>query len=235
VDKEKIKILVLVPVYERLEILKYCMDRLTYPAWIKLEVLFVNSFMGLPSIVNLKFWWIQRNNKPLGNKMNEGMTSSFSHILNKWAYLMNLGSDDILSNDYWDKVRPHLENKEDIIGMNQIVIYEPSTSRAKILKLNDSHSCNIWGGGRLISRRAIEKTIEEKGHIYEPILNSGLDTSSQNNIMEATGAEPAVIDGHYLLDIKTEENINTFDSLADIPSEAITIEEMESKYGKIEI
>ncbi len=123
---------------------------------------------------------------------------------------MGINSDDIILPDYWNKVKPHLEASAPIIGMDQIIAYEVATGKALKIRLRyERDKCHVWGGGRFLSREAIERAVHG---VYTNGFNSGLDKSSQDNIMKFTPVDPVVIDGCYLVDMKTDENINTFDT-----------------------
>ncbi|HEC66326.1 MAG TPA: hypothetical protein ENI23_13645 [bacterium] len=139
--------------------------------------------------------------------MNHGIKKALKQ---DWKYLMGINCDDILLPDYWDKGRPYLEVGHPIIGMDQIIAYEVATGRALKIRLRyERDKCHVWGGGRFLSREAIERAVHG---VYPSGFNSGLDKASQANINQFTPGDPVVIDGCYLLDMKDEGNINTFET-----------------------
>jgi len=98
--------------------------------------------------------------------------------------------------------------------MNQIIAYEVATGNALKLKLKpERDKCHVWGGGRFLSREAIERAVHG---VYTNGFNIGLDKSSQENVMQFTLVDPVVIDGCYLLDMKTDDNLHKFDTFRNL-------------------
>jgi hypothetical protein len=157
---------------------------------------------------------IEVDNLPLANKMNLAIEHSY-HF--NWDYLMNIGSDDILSDRYWDAYLPAINDLEPIIMMNQLIIsdcYEDKHIKQR---------WNVVGGGRLIRRDILQETSNELGFIYTPGMNSGLDTCSLHNMQRVKEVIPTVIDDCLLVDLKTFTNINTYLSLTYNEHEKINI------------
>jgi len=229
---EKTKILVLVPVYKRPEIFKIFAENLNFPSWIEAKVVAVLSkedkflSQNVRTCTKHNFVITYSDNEPLGAKMNHGI--EWGSLFTDWQYLMNIGSDDIINDDYWEKVQAHLLNGINMVGMNQIYAFNCYSNDTLKLKID-----MIWGGGRLIKRDIIEQTIDKLGYIYTPYMSSGLDTDSQANIIQVTDLVPTIIDGCYLLDLKTDTNINTFLGLENIPHEEIDYSEIRDKFGDI--
>ena len=233
------KILIFVPCWQRPEIFEEMASRLKFPAWVdpvKMAIVSPEDPYAdkLHRIASREGFFVHyENNFPVGRKMNDSL--KYALFINKqWQYLMGINSDDLLDIDYWEQVKPYLEKGYPMVGMDSIIAYDMANKRGMKLTLNEDTSsggCLFWGGGRFISRDAIERTISKLGYVYQDDLNSGLDTSSQNNIFQNVTFQlpPKVIHGCYLLDMKTETNINPYHSMRYVPHTKPTEEEI-NKY-----
>ncbi len=234
------KILILVPVWKRPEVFRVMAENLIMlPARSKVVVALSKEdpdyFANLETVIRYGFTYQIAPNFPVGAKMNRILKKILMHMPMDWDYIMGLNSDDILDHRYFNIVRPYLEAGHPMVGMRQIVAWDVPNQTGKKLILESDNPCKVWGGGRFLSREAIEKTWEKLGYIYQDDLNSGLDTSSQRNIFENVlfDKEPIVIDDCYLVDLKTEENINPYSSLKWIPYEGVEYEWVKKKFGDI--
>ena len=227
-------VLIMVPVWERPEVFRYIAERLKGR-----DVLAIISpddphyDENLKTINENRFFTVVWDNTPVGVKMNAGIKSALGKYflgIFYWDYLMGLNSDDILLDEYWEVIKKPMEEGYPMIGMNKVIAWHPETGRSTKLKLTDpSNPCKVWGGGRLIKREVLQKTMDKMGYVYQPDLNSGLDTSSQRTIFENLiwDKPPYIIDDCYLVDIKTETNINPYDKLLYVDQEPLQEGELE--------
>ena len=233
-------ILAFVPCWGRPEIFEEMAKRLHFPEWMNVTKMAIISPEDptcniLHKIATREGFTINHyeENFPVGRKMNNALKYAL-FIDKKWDYIMGINSDDIIDPEYYNEVRPYLEKGYPMIGMDSIIAYDMINKRGMKLTLDEATSsggCLMWGGGRFISRDAIERTFSKLGYVYQDDLNSGLDTSSQNNIFQNVTFQlpPIVIHGCYLLDMKTEWNINPYHSMRYVPHTTPTEEEI-NKY-----
>jgi len=223
------KLLLFIPVWKRPDVFLITAERLKVPDWVDMKVVCMLSKEDPHYKENqricreYRFNQICCENFPVGRKMNYGIKRVMRY---SWDYLMGLNSDNIIADGYWDQVKKHIGSP--MIGMNQIIAYDLPSGNGIKLKLDTHDVCKVWGGGRLLSYEAIDTTLNKLGYLYQDDLNSGLDTSSQRNIFENAmfDTEPAIIDGCYLMDIKTETNINPYNTLGNVPHTTATTKEM---------
>ena len=225
------KILIMIPVWKRATIFKEIAARLQghkVVAILSEEDPQYYEQIRTCNVLNIDFF--HAPNSPVGRKMNIAIDKVMRNF--DFDYLMGLNSDNIIHEKYWWEIREPMREGYPMIGMNQVIALERFTRRAIKLNLTQDDVCKVWGGGRLISRDALHRTFVKVGHWYPDTQNSGLDTGSQRVIFENVMLEKPikVIDGCYLVDLKTEDNINTFDSLHSVPQEAVDYEEVIKEY-----
>lgn len=233
------KIAVLVPVWKRPEIFKIMADNLKFPDWIDATVVASVSpddpdfNENLKIATDHKFFIHVEENFPVGAKMNSAIASMLEM---EWDYMLGINSDDILLEEYFEDAREYMDAGHPMIGMREVIAWDcvGHTGGMK-MRLGDSHTCKVWGGGRFISRDAIEKTYKKLGYVYTNELNSGLDTSSQRNIFENNIFFQQIIalEKCYLIDLKTEININPYFSLKNVPHEGVDYQYVMERWGDI--
>ena len=188
----KTKILVLVTVWQRPEIFSVMAQNLRFPDWIDANVLCVLSKTDRYFQTNLetcekhKFNMCFTDNKPVGNKRNFGLKCGMQW---DWNYYFKIDSDDVLNFNYWDVLKPYLNDGCPFIGTNQYCAYNSETGESQIVTYK-----KVIGGGKVISRAIVEKCFNKLGYLYPPKQNSGLDNTSQRNIFEATEIEPVKLE-----------------------------------------
>ena len=224
------KIAVLVPAWKRPEVLKVAFDHWKNPQK-KLRIELFFCFVLSPTDPNydenlaiLSDFLaksehdgiiVKADNNPIGSKMNDGLRILQAY---KWDYLMNFGSDDILSDLYWLRFYPHLHNRDEYIVMNSVVFVDCIKKEAILA------TYPIVGAGRLIARRLIDETMDYLGYVYAPKLNSGMDTSSQNNIQSVCTFSVTLVKGAYVADLKTFTNINLYHEIKQASHEVTEID-----------
>jgi len=170
---------------------------------------------------------LEHSNMFLGQKMNAGID-----LIRKFDYdfLMNLGSDDLISPKLLALYKKHL-SKHDIIGIDSCAFYK---DHGNILFLKYYNGKRAVGAGRLISKKAIDTIYKEKLKLYTAGKNRGMDSDSANNL-KLYGFTEFVIqtDLPLIVDIKSDTNINDFSSIAqNYKFENLPFTEIENLYMK---
>jgi hypothetical protein len=151
-------------------------------------------------------------NLPLAVKINEAVKDCY-HLF-EFDYLMNFGSDNLIHPDIWKIYNTPMERGEQFFGINNVYFVEPVRDRAiHYLQYNNQGAI---GAGRMIGYKIIRSMMIRRLLIYEPDRNRGLDSCSRRRIRTLNDIKELVIDAGrfpYIVDIKTETNINSFSSL----------------------
>lgn len=129
------------------------------------------------------------------------------HVMGaEWHYLFIIGDDDIMSNDVWSYYDDQLWIGNPFFGLRSEYFYEPSTDRAMRFQYPFD---KMLGGGRFISREAVEKV----GSLWDMDKKTGLDQCTDDKL-KAININPYIIDtpNPMILDIKTKHNIWSFNS-----------------------
>lgn len=204
------KILMLIPVWKRPEILRLFLWRMqaVIPDYAELMPLFILSPEDPHLQVIEKFIddyaCVYYPNEYLGDKLNAGMLAAMDY---QWDYLMGMGSDNIYTPLMWNLYEDYFETGERYFGLNSFYVYDIINNRAALFdKYVDEPKLGGIGAGRVIHR----SLIEDDPMIYRTKTNQGMDgfsawTLAQRgyimNIIE-TGELPV------MLDVKTNTNIN---------------------------
>ena len=122
-------------------------------------------------------------------------------------YLMQLGSDDLLSTDILHYYRPEFERGTKLFGVDRLFVHDLSTGRNKYV-----YSECMIGAGRCIRWDIVEGMM---GRLWDDGLSKGLDNNSQRNVCEYAKTAPVVVPTRHpvVLDVKSNVNIHSFDSL----------------------
>jgi len=149
-----IKILIYIAAWQRREITKLCYDGVERlqaynPDKYDIDCLVVYSddLDGLLA-KTYDFHTVHAPNLPLGRKFNIGLESAMGM---EFDYLMQLGSDDLLSNNALDLYYPELEKGTELIGIKDLAFVDSTTKQAKYFEYT-----KIIGGGRCIKKSVIE-------------------------------------------------------------------------------
>lgn len=218
------KILILVPVYKRPNILKAHLRNIAefisanpqhqfIPFYILSEE-DVNFKQNRQSIRHYKFEHCYYRNFPVGEKLNAGLNLAMEVF--EFDYLMNMGSDDLL-NPYLMKIyEPYINAKHPFFGINNLYFYDIYSLETIFFRtMNNDRSI---GAGRMVHISVI-KDIRSKGdNFWLNNFNSGLDSCSGTQVRTYTSAEEKVIDVGdipMVIDIKSYTNINLFKSFKD--------------------
>lgn len=211
------RIISLVPVYKRPEVLEIvCKNLHEFNKRVK-SWYFKPVFLLSPEDVYLRqnqkivkrYGWkaIYFKNLPVSDKINAGIEYIYSYY--SFDYLMNFGSDDLIHPNIEALYAPFLEKKVPLFGINTLYFVDMETKRTIFF---DTYNTNgSIGAGRMIHRDVIRWFIENQYPLYDPGLDSGLDTSSAMNIKRNLNIVDVIVDSGefpYVVDLKTNTNIN---------------------------
>jgi glycosyltransferase involved in cell wall biosynthesis len=254
--KKPYKILTFTPAWQRAEILEICLTGLKRlkeynPEKFEITPFFIVSEKQTEEQVKrFGFNTFFYKNQPLGEKKNAGLNYALKNFT--FDYVMELGSDDLIANEYLDFVEPYLEQKIPLFNVSTVYFIDA----------HDGHTAKwttevVLGLGRIMTREAIDSVRSVKFIFNEPaagpdvsyttkrvyllpirsalhyekigggkIMNHnieiylwsntgvrGMDTFSMKTL-ERNGIQNTIIpcDEPYLVDIKSNENLNKFSS-----------------------
>lgn len=165
-------------------------------------------------------------NKPLGAKHNKGLqaTKEFNY-----DYIIQLGSDDVIFNDYLPYLAYAMNKGVDIAGVEELYFWDCKNAKGVLFQVMNGIN-KVIGAGRIISRKAIEAL---DFTLWADGINSGLDFSSQQKLA-AKGFKTEVIitSCPVVADFKTANNIWTYNHFQ---GQSITFEEIKKHLSANEI
>ena len=197
------KILILLPIWGRKKITKICLDNLKdLQSSYNIEVLCVVSEQWAKlEAFRYGFKWVVASNDCLGTKMNIGVKKSLEY---KYDYLMNLGSDDIITRDLFKRYETFFNNEYPFFGSTRLTFIDSESKEAR----TKDYKITI-GAGRCIKRSEIEEVLK-RGDMY-PKKQKGLDLASMAKfdcpIREIEN------DFNTIFDIKSDTNIWSFEEM----------------------
>ena len=170
-----------------------------------------NEILFLKNIIeNAKYNYsiVYCSNQYLGAKMNAGIKGALNS-----DYIMNLGSDDLISSKLIELYAPSIENVDFFFGINSVYFFDTDRKNSYFFQYNDMNYS--IGAGRMIFSEVAKIIIGKKGWLYSPTLMRGLDTNSANNIRNYGITEKVINTGaiSYICDLKSSENINSINKL----------------------
>lgn len=214
------KICVIIPIWGRQNIVDICLQR-----WVEIKkkydveviCLVSENWAKLMAFKHgLKFFEVSNND--LGNKMNKGVEYALKF---KWDYLMNMGSDDLVSDELFELYRSYIDNKRPMFGLKKIVFFDTETKKAKAV----DYGCMI-GAGRMIRRDVLEsRTLKGKEvDMYDKGISKCLDNNSRKRFNDV-GMTEIDNEASLIIDIKSKDNIWSYDYLKgqEIPLESLKI------------
>jgi len=217
------KIVMVIPCWERVEVFSLVCKQLDIFAEktkeiIDFRVVYVFSEND-PELFELKYAYLTSNhqrhhifsdNELLGQKLNDGIT--YAQVY-EYDYLMNFGSDDLIHESIIDLYMPFINARTAIFGINKLYFLQKNEDPLFFSSYNVPY---VIGAGRMIHRSVVQYVIFKHGALYLPEINRGMDTMSAKR-MEECGYKQRVIDpGEFpmIVDIKSEININSFESIS---------------------
>jgi len=195
------KILILLPIWEREKITRICLDNLReLKKDLNIDVLcVVSENWAKIAAFEYGFKYVYASNDCLGSKMNVGVKEALRY---KWDYLMNLGSDDLISKELFKTYEPHLKKGVDVLGITKVTFLDSVSKEAKEFDYKI-----MIGAGRCIKR----KLIEEVGEMYDKV-QVGLDRNSARKF-DKYGATELDVPYNMIVDIKSDVNIWNYEEL----------------------
>jgi hypothetical protein len=117
--------------------------------------------------------------------------------------VMILGSDDVISTDFYCKTQYWVELGTDLIGVKNAYFYcAQGLDRGKLVKLEGR---NILGIGKTVSSRVLDMA---DWNLWRVKKDWGMDAMAQKEIDKHTPTK-ALID-EIIVDVKTRDNLNSF-------------------------
>ena len=191
------KILILVPVWKREAITKICFDNLKeLQKDFDIQVLcIVSEQWAKETAFKYGFKFVEASNDCLGTKMNIGVRKALEY---DFDYLMNLGSDDIITKELFKSYYHYFQNDVPFFGPTRLTFVD---SEAKETALFDYGI--MIGAGRCIKKNEIKKVCAV-GEMYDKI-KAGLDMNS----MKKFTCSMTEIENPFnsIYDIKSNTNI----------------------------
>ena len=197
------KILILLPIWGREKITTLCFDNLKeLQKDFNIEVLCVVSEQWAKLLaMEYGFKQVSAPNECLGTKMNIGV--EYAKTLS-FDYMMNLGSDDIITKDLFKCYEPYFEKEIGIFGSTRLTFIDSSTKEAK-----EFNYSMMMGAGRCIRKDILIEYTKEG--MYDKIQN-GLDWNSMKRFIRHSHTE-VKNPFNTIYDIKSGENIWKFNEL----------------------
>jgi hypothetical protein len=199
-----LKIQVVIPLWKRPEVTRFCFDelkKLMSQTKHELRVLCVISEADYIKVCDeYGFNWIYADNNPLGEKINKGIRRALE--FKGWDYLMMMNSDDVIKADLIDKYyEPFFESREKFFGISSVTYVNFYTKEARQF----DYEYSVLGIGKCIRRDVVE---ELKGALYRPELNKCLDDTMMDNLMKIK-VYPRMVryEGMLAMDFKSDVNI----------------------------
>jgi len=221
---KKTKIGIVIPVWERPEVLQVVVKNLehfvkkTYYDFRVCHVLSAtDKYFDKNMEICLKAKYDKKiifaNNNYLGHKHNVGI----KELMKDCDYVMNLGSDNLIHPAIMDLYKPYIDKKEPFFGVNCVYFYEKGEKPFFYSYYNHPH---LVGCGRMIHKTVLKTVFQKFKGLYLPAINRGMDTQSEKRINQL-GIKPVSIEVGtfpYFVDIKSETNITPIARIKNYPA-----------------
>lgn len=201
------KILILLPIWKREAITKICFDNLKkLQEDFNIIVLCIVSERWAKLLAfKYRFEIVEAPNECLGTKMNIGVQKAFKY---DFDYLMNLGSDDIITKELFECYQPYFKLNKVMFGPTRLTFID---SESKGTKTFDYEL--MIGAGRCIRKDILVKCVVKDGKVdmYDKI-QSCLDLNSLRRFDKYSHTE---IRNPFetIFDIKSKINIWPYEQL----------------------
>jgi len=198
------KIMILLPIWKREKITRICLDNLKeLQKDFNIDVICVVSEQWSKlAAFEYGFRYVEAPNECIGAKMNIGVREAIKF---DFDYMMNLGSDDIITKELFDIYEPYFKDGLKMFGSRRVTFID---SESKEVKRNDYQA--MIGAGRCIRKDIIVEVLKS-GEMYDKV-QKGLDFNSQAKFIRHNHTE---IENPFntIFDIKSCENIWGFNDL----------------------
>jgi hypothetical protein len=209
-----LKIQVVIPLWKRPEITRFCfqkLKKLIAETQHELGVLCVISETEyIEMCTEFGFTWIYAENNPLGDKINQGLRVALDF---KPDYIMIMNSDSVVKAELLDKwYKPHFENREEFFGVDTVTYLDSVTGEARRM----FYDFTILGVAKMIRADIVQRCLKCLGEVYRKELNKCLDNTMMDNMMRIESIDhpgkrisPKMIKykGQLVFDVKSEVNI----------------------------
>jgi hypothetical protein len=207
-----LKIAVVIPLWKRPEVTKFCFDGL-------LEMISKSKHeYTVTCAISEKYYesvceeygfdWVFVENEPLGNKINEAVKKA---LKTDCDYIMMMNSDDVIDAKLIDEFYENsFIEKKPFFGINRVTYVNFYTKEAR----DYTYSFSCLGIGKMIRRDIVEKAFKYPGYLYKPELNRCLDDTMMDNLIRHQNVFPTLVkyDGQLAWDYKSETNIWSWDT-----------------------
>jgi len=203
-----LKIVTFTPVWKRPEVFEICLKGLKRlkeydPERFDITPFFiVSESIAAKMVMDYGFDFIYSQNQPLGAKKNVGLDYVYDNY--DFNYIMEIGSDDLITNDFLDFIEPWFKDRVPQITPFDVWFVDSATGKTAYWTTE-----MVLGLGRSISKGAIAKVKKRGLPMWQPEGKRGMDTFSWRTLAKVgitnTLIKPEKI---YTLDIKSEVNIN---------------------------
>jgi UDP-2-acetamido-3-amino-2,3-dideoxy-glucuronate N-acetyltransferase len=159
--------------------------------------------------------YVEHPNEPFGSKLNRRIDYFLEH--DEYTHILLVGSDDFIDNIVLNKIYENIPNY-DIISWSDIYYLNENTGEilySEGYKNNPSRSGEPIAPGRCISKKVIR---ELRGQLWDQSINKSPDSHSWSKLKSF----PRKIMfsckevGGILLDVKTNENKNSFIKISEL-------------------
>ena len=144
---------------------------------------------------------VTQPNTPVSFKWNHAMY--YMRDVPEVDAVMILGSDDVISTEYYLKTLEQVEKGIDLIGTESAYFFcGQGTDRGKLVKLQGKA---LLGIGKTVSKRILD---EADWTLWRVAKGWGMDAMAQQEIVKHTPSKAIISD--IIVDVKTRENLNSF-------------------------
>lgn len=212
-----VKVLIVIPVYKRPEVLQLCLIGLKKLREMVKSWVIAPVFILSPEDEHMKtneklvksagFKVVYFKNLPVSDKLNAGIRYCWEHY--DFDYLMNLGSDDLIHPQIEQLYAPYLEKNVHFFGINTLYFWD--FNNEKVIYFDTYNTNGSIGAARMIHKSIIDWFMVNEFPLYEPGINSGMDCNSAMNIKRNMGEVDVIVESGkfpYVVDVKTDTNIN---------------------------
>jgi len=206
-----LKIAVVIPLWKRPEVTKFCFDNLLTLMSKSKHEMTVTCAISEESYITMcedyGFDYVFVENFPLGNKINTGIKKALEK---ECDYIMMMNSDDVIDVKLIDEVyNDSFIDNVPYFGINRVTYVNFLTKEAR----DFTYGFSCLGIAKMLKRDLVEKAFRTIGYLYKPELNKCLDDTMMDNLIRGLSVFPKIIkyEGQLAWDFKSETNIWTWD------------------------
>ncbi len=182
----------------------------------------------LAEVNNVRYY--EFKNRPLGRKANYRLRVARSLDPD---YILFLGSDDVICSDLL-QYQIELANDFDVVEVKDIYYYDTRTKTFVYCKGYTNHR---KGEPLAVARLVNAKVFDEIGcDVWDARKSKGIDIDFHNKLDQFKRTQIEIENRFLVLDIKTDDNISTFDTTRDnwkVIPEAFVKKKLGSQFSKL--